>query len=80
MSALRSAHAAGARIVSICSGVFLLAAAGLLAGKRVTAHSRNVDRFTARLPDIRVEAEVLYVDEGSILTSAGTSAGSRGAW
>jgi AraC family transcriptional activator FtrA len=75
VSALRSAHAAGARLVSICSGVFLLAAAGLLEGKRVTAHWRHVDRFTTHFPNIRVEPGVLYVDEGSILTSAGSSAG-----
>jgi len=75
VSALRSAHARGARLVSICSGVFLLAATGLLDGKRVTAHWRHVDRFTARFPHIRVEPNVLYVDEGSILTSAGSAAG-----
>jgi AraC family transcriptional activator FtrA len=75
LNALRKAHLEGARLVSICSGVFLLAATGLLDGKRVTAHWRHVDRFTARFPNIRVERDVLYVDEGSILTSAGSSAG-----
>ena len=75
VKALRSAHAGGARLVSICSGVFLLAATGLLDGKRVTAHWRHVDRFRARFPNIRVEPDVLYVDEGSILTSAGSAAG-----
>jgi len=75
VNALRAAHAGGARLVSICSGVFLLAATGLLDGKRVTAHWRHVDRFTARFPNIQVERDVLYVDEGSILTSAGSSAG-----
>ena len=72
---LRSAHAGGARLVSICSGVFLLAATGLLDGKRVTAHWRHVDRFRARFPNIRLEPDMLYVDEGSILTSAGSAAG-----
>jgi AraC family transcriptional activator FtrA len=62
-------------LVSICSGVFLLAATGLLDGKRVTAHWRHVDRFRARFPDIRVQPDVLYVDEGNILTSAGSAAG-----
>ena len=75
VKALRASHAAGARLVSICSGVFLLAATGLLDGKRVTAHWRHVDRFTARFPKVQVERDVLYVDEGSILTSAGSSAG-----
>ena len=73
--ALRSAHAAGARLVSICSGVFVLAATGLLDGKRVTTHWRYVDRLRARFPKVRVEPDVLYVDEGSILTSAGSAAG-----
>jgi AraC family transcriptional regulator, transcriptional activator FtrA len=72
---LRAAHAAGARLVSICSGVFLLAETGLLQGKRVTAHWRHVERFAARFPDIRLEPDVLYVDEGEILTSAGSAAG-----
>jgi AraC family transcriptional activator FtrA len=73
--ALRRAHADGARLVSICSGVFLLAAAGLLDGKRVTAHWRHADRLMARYPNLHVEPDVLYVDEGSILTSAGSAAG-----
>jgi AraC family transcriptional activator FtrA len=73
--ALRSAYARGARLVTICSGVFVLAAAGLLDGKRVTTHWRYVDRLGARFPKIRVEPDVLYVDEGNILTSAGSAAG-----
>jgi AraC family transcriptional activator FtrA len=73
--ALRSAHERGARLVSICSGVFVLAATGLLDGKRVTTHWRYVDRLTSRFPNLRVEPDVLYVDEGSILTSAGSAAG-----
>jgi AraC family transcriptional regulator, transcriptional activator FtrA len=73
--ALRSAHTAGARLVSICSGVFVLAATGLLDGKRVTTHWRYVDRLRARFPKVHVEPDVLYVDEGSILTSAGSAAG-----
>jgi AraC family transcriptional activator FtrA len=73
--ALRRAHAEGARLVSICSGVFLLAETGLLDGKRVTAHWRHADRLMARYPNLHVEPDVLYVDEGSILTSAGSAAG-----
>jgi AraC family transcriptional regulator, transcriptional activator FtrA len=73
--ALRRAHADGARLVSICSGVFVLAATGLLDGKRVTAHWRHADRLKARYPNLNVEPDVLYVDEGSILTSAGSTAG-----
>lgn len=73
--ALRRAHAEGARLVSICSGVFLLAETGLLDGKRVTAHWRHADRLMARYPNLHVEPNVLYVDEGSILTSAGSAAG-----
>jgi len=72
---LRAAHAAGARLVSICSGVFVLAATGLLDGKRATTHWRYAERLAARYPRIQVEADRLYVDEGSILTSAGSAAG-----
>ena len=75
LSALRSACRRGARIVSICSGVFVLAAAGLLDGKRATTHWRYVDRLSARYPKIIVEPDVLYVDEGKVLTSAGSAAG-----
>src|SRR5579864_1723592 len=75
IQALRRAHADGARLVSICSGVFVLAATGLLDGKRVTAHWRHADRLIARYPNLQVEPDVLYVDEGSILTSAGSTAG-----
>ena len=71
---LRAAHAAGARLVSICSGVFVLAATGLLDGKRATTHWRYAERLAARYPRIQVEADRLYVDEGSILTSAGSAA------
>jgi len=75
VNALRSAHAEGARLVSICSGVFVLAATGLLDGKRATTHWRYSERLATRFPNIRVEPDVLYVDEGSILTSAGSAAG-----
>jgi len=75
IQALRSAHRKGARILSICSGVFVLAAAGLLRGRRATTHWRYAERLKARYPDIEILPDVLYVDEGSVLTSAGTAAG-----
>jgi AraC family transcriptional activator FtrA len=75
LAALRRAHTRGARLLSICSGVFVLAAAGLLDGRRATTHWRYVERLRADYPAIRVEPDVLYVDEGAILTSAGSAAG-----
>src|SRR5947207_516209 len=75
LDALRRAHARGARLMSICSGVFVLAAAGLLDGKRATTHWRYAERLAARFPKVRVEPDVLYVDEGRVLTSAGSAAG-----
>src|SRR5690349_17309598 len=60
-NALVRAHARGARVVSICSGVFVLAAAGLLDGKRATTHWRYTERLRARHPSIRIEPDVLYV-------------------
>ncbi len=73
--ALRAAHRRGARLVTICSGVYVLAAAGLLANRRVTTHWRYSDDFQAKYPEVTVQANKLYVDEGSIITSAGSSAG-----
>jgi AraC family transcriptional regulator, transcriptional activator FtrA len=75
LESLRRAHERGARLMSICSGVFVLAATGLLSGKRATTHWHHVDQLARAYPDIRVEPDVLYVDEGSILTSAGSAAG-----
>jgi AraC family transcriptional activator FtrA len=75
LSALRAAYRRGARVVSICSGVFVLAAAGLLDGKRATTHWRYAERLAARFPKIVVEPDVLYVDEKRVLTSAGSAAG-----
>lgn len=75
IDALRAAHAAGARILSICSGVFVLAAAGLLSGRQATTHWRYSDTLRARFPDIAVTPDVLYVDTGAVLTSAGSAAG-----
>lgn len=75
ISTLRKAHANGSRLVSICSGVFVLAATGLLKGRRATTHWRYVDALRSKYPDIQVEPDVLYVDEGRVLTSAGSAAG-----
>jgi AraC family transcriptional activator FtrA len=73
--ALRAAHDRGARLVSICSGTFVLGAAGLLEGRRATTHWRYVEALRAAYPGVRVEPDVLYVDEGQVLTSAGSAAG-----
>ncbi len=75
ISALRAAHAAGARLVTICSGVFVLAAAGILSNETVTTHWRYADKLQAQYPKLGVDANVLYVDAGQILTSAGSAAG-----
>ncbi len=75
LAALRSAYARGARVVSICSGVFVLAAAGLLDGKRATTHWRYTAQLAERFPKIHVQPDVLYVDEGRVMTSAGSAAG-----
>jgi AraC family transcriptional regulator, transcriptional activator FtrA len=72
---LRQAYERGARLCSICSGVFVLAAAGVLDGRRATTHWKYLERLAARYPDIRVEPNALYVDEGQVLTSAGSAAG-----
>lgn len=73
--ALQQAFKAGARVASICTGAFILAASGLLNGKRAATHWRIADELARLYPDIKVEANVLFVDEGDIVTSAGASAG-----
>jgi transcriptional regulator GlxA family with amidase domain len=73
--ALRAAAARGARLASICSGAFTLAATGLLAGRRATTHWLASDELARRHPDVAVDPNVLYVDEGQVLTSAGATAG-----
>jgi AraC family transcriptional activator FtrA len=75
ISALRQAHGRGARVVSICSGAFALAAAGLLDGREATTHWRYADLLAERYPAVRVDPDVLYVDGGDVLTSAGSAAG-----
>jgi AraC family transcriptional activator FtrA len=74
-AALRAAHARGARVLSLCSGAFVLAAAGLLEGKRATTHWRYFDALAARYPGLTLVPDVLYVDEGGVLTAAGSAAG-----
>jgi len=74
LDALRRAYLAGKRIVSLCGGAYVLAAAGLLDGRRATLHWMNALDFAHRYPAVRVDPTVLYVDDGQILTSAGTAA------
>lgn len=75
VDALRAAHAAGARIAAICSGAFVLAAAGLLDGRRAATHWMHAEELVRRHPDVHVDPNVLYVQDGGIYTSAGTAAG-----
>jgi AraC family transcriptional activator FtrA len=75
LDALRDAHARGARIVTICSGAFLLAATGLLDGLSATTHWRYADLLQRRHPSVSVDPDVLYIDHGRLLTSAGSAAG-----
>jgi len=74
VEAVRAAHEAGARIVSLCTGVFVLAAAGLLDGLRATTHWAHTGQLAARHPRVTVDPDVLYVDNGRVLTSAGKAA------
>lgn len=73
--ALRLAHQRGCRIVSICSGVFVLAAAGLLNGRKATTHWRYTEQLQQHFPQIEVLEDALYYDEGNVMTSAGSAAG-----
>ena len=75
LAQLRAAHARGARLCSICSGVFILAAAGLLDGRRATTHWRYADKLARRYRAIDVQPDQLYVDSGQVITSAGSAAG-----
>ena len=72
---LRQAHRDGARVASICTGAFALAAAGLLDGRPATTHWLFSDKLAADFPQVHVQPDVLFVDDGDILTSAGTAAG-----
>lgn len=73
--ALISAHRRGARLVSICTGTYVLAATGLLNGRRATAHWKDTPSLAKAFPQVEILPDVLYVDEGDILTSAGSAAG-----
>jgi AraC family transcriptional activator FtrA len=75
LEALRRAHARGVRLCSICSGAFVLAHAGLLDGRRATTHWRYFDKLAASFPGIVIEPDALYVEDGNIVTSAGSAAG-----
>jgi transcriptional regulator GlxA family with amidase domain len=75
LAALRQAWKRGARIASICTGAFALAASGLLDGRRATTHWLCTASLAQRYPQITVEPDVLFIDEGRIITSAGSSAG-----
>ena len=75
LGALRRAHACGAKVLGLCLGAFPLAEAGLLDGKTATTHWEAADTLAARYPKVSVNPEVLYVDEGDVLTSAGVAAG-----
>lgn len=73
--ALRRAHARGARIISLCSGIVVLAAAGLLEGRPATTHWRYIDAVSRRFPALQLLPDRLYVDAGDVLTAAGSAAG-----
>ncbi|MBT0768724.1 helix-turn-helix domain-containing protein [Kineosporia sp. J2-2] len=75
LAALRRAAARGARIMSVCTGAFALAAAGLLDGRPATTHWEDAAELAARYPQVLVDPDVLYIDDGQILTSAGVCAG-----
>ncbi|MFF0426558.1 helix-turn-helix domain-containing protein [Streptomyces sp. NPDC004520] len=74
VDAVRAAHEAGARVASLCTGAFVLAAAGLLDGRRATTHWAHTAALAARYPCVDVDPDVLYVDNGTVLTSAGKAA------
>lgn len=74
VDAVRAAYDAGARVASLCTGAFVLAAAGLLDGRRATTHWVHAPALAARYPQVEVDPGVLYVDNGSVLTSAGKAA------
>src|SRR5438067_1468556 len=74
-AALRAAHARGARVMSICTGAFVLAAAGLLDDRPATTHWAYVELFRRRYPRVKLDPDVLFVDDGELLTSAGVGAG-----
>lgn len=74
-NALAAAHARGARLVSVCAGSFVLAATGLLDGRRATTHWRYAELFRERFPRVVFDPDVLYVEDDALMTSAGSAAG-----
>ena len=74
VEALHATLARGARVLGVCSGTFLLAAAGLLDGRRAATHWRYAPALAARFPQVQVDPDVLYVDTGQVITGAGTAA------
>ncbi|MEQ4209873.1 helix-turn-helix domain-containing protein [Actinopolymorpha sp. B9G3] len=72
---LRDAHGRGVRLVAICNGVFVLAATGLLDGRRAATHWTHAATLSSLYPDVRIDDAVLFVDDGDILTTAGGAAG-----
>ncbi|MFG2993561.1 GlxA family transcriptional regulator [Streptomyces sp. NPDC048257] len=74
VDAVRAAHEAGARVASLCTGAFVLGAAGLLDGRRATTHWAHAAELSARHPRAEVDPDVLYTDNGSVLTAAGKAA------
>jgi len=75
LAELRAAAARGTRLLSVCSGAFILGAAGLLDGRRCTTHWRHAAELARRFPAAKVDPDVLYVDDDPVITSAGTAAG-----
>lgn len=75
LDALRHVHRRRRRVVSVCTGAFALAAAGLLDGLSATTHWRDIDELAERYPQVTVDRNVLYVDNGQVLTSAGVASG-----
>ena len=75
LQAVRDAHARGATILTVCSGVYMLAETGLLDDRPCTVHWRHADHFAARFPAVKVDPDRLFVDDGDLITSAGTAAG-----
>jgi AraC family transcriptional regulator, transcriptional activator FtrA len=74
-AALRRAVDRGARVISLCTGIFVLHEAGLLEGRRCTTHWMHVDELAAACPDSKLEPDLLYVQDGPLITSAGSAAG-----
>lgn len=75
LDALRQAHARGATVLTVCSGVFVLAESGIVDGRTVAAHWFHADALASMHPQLAVDADVLFVDDGDVVTSAGTAAG-----